>query len=189
MPKKQLLIGGIALGVVAVAAAGYFGYQAYQHQVTIQQSSRDAAVKKAAALNLRGDKDIAAAYLEKLEAKDTRGAQKLFADAVAKEPDVTKKLALLSQNVQLALSAKQKDLALESAQRAVEIQKSDDTYMQLARVYVMKDDPAQQAVAIEQAITLLDASKKENKDSLRAVYEQQLQVARELAADRKKVTQ
>lgn len=177
--SKRFVI--IIMSLVALAGLGvaaYFGYQWYQNQNKTTSTARE----KVNDYHLVGSQDIATRYVALLDAGKAAEAQRLFVDAATKEPDVNKKVALFTQNMQLALFNNHPDEAVAAAKEAVAVQPTDDTYMLVVTAYVTKNDVAQQITYLQKAIDAVKVSNKPNKVALLAQYQDQLQVAQKIQA-------
>lgn len=178
--RKWIVLASIVLLVVA---GGYGGYRYYSSRNADTKSQVASEAKKEVdELGLLGDNELAARYVTYLKANQSDKAQKLFIDKIAVEQDEQKKIDLFVQNIQLALFYKHTDEALEAALRAAEAYPRHDVYMQVATVYVAKRDTGKQIEYVQKAIDALNASSDEDKDALRAIYEQKLRAAQEVQA-------
>jgi hypothetical protein len=176
--KKIILIVSL-VGLILLAATGYYGYTLYQSNATKQKAAASEAQKEADKLNIVGDGNLATQYIAALKANQNEKAQKLFTDKVSSESDTQKKLDLYAQNVQLALSYQHPDQAVEASLKAVEIRLTHDVYAQVATAYVGKFDFKNQAAYLQKALDAVKASDDPNKDMYIQVYEQKLASANE----------
>ena len=175
--KKWFMITGIS---VLILGGGYGGYIWYQQNQAKQAPISEDAKKEAAGYNIAGNGDIAARYVELMKTDKTADAQSLFVEQVNRETDIQKKVDLYVQNVNLALSLQKTDAALDAAKKMVEVRESHDTYGQLALVYIARGEPEQQITTLEKAIATLDsAGNVADKDAIRAMYESQLDAAKQ----------
>lgn len=175
---KKWAIIAIPICVLVLVAGGYYGYTWYQQYQQTRVSLNQEAKDQAASYYFSGDQDIAARYIELMNANKTADAQQLFVDKVHSESDTQKKVDLYTQNVNLALSLKKMDAALEAAKRMVEIRASHDTYAQLANVYIARGEPEEQVVTLQKALDTLGSASVANKDDLTKLYQSQLEAAK-----------
>jgi hypothetical protein len=178
--KNKKIILFSLVGFIILAGAGCAWYLWQQKQVADTKIVENKTKVEVEALNLAGDTDLATAYTVALRAKDVTKAQKLFADKISAEPDVDKKLALATQNVQLALELGNTDEALAAALNAVQIRSSHEVLLQVVTVYVAKHDRAQQAVYLQKAIDALEQSSDPKKDKMLAKYQARLAAVNKL---------
>lgn len=164
--------------LACLGVAAYFGYQWYQSQHKVDLTAK----QKVNDYHLVGSQDIATRYVALLDAGKAAEAQRLFVDAAGKESDVNKKVALFTQNTQLALFNKHPDEAVAAAKEAVAVQPTDDTYMLVVTACVTKNDVAQQITYLQKAIDAVQGSSKPNKAALLAQYQDRLQVAQKIQA-------
>ena len=182
--KKWFIIGGMSLLLVGGGVGGYLWYQRYQQ---LHRPASEQEKQQAAQYTFTGDQDIAARYVALVKADKVTDAQQLFVERVKAEKDTQKKVALYVQNINLALSLKKTDAALDAANRLVAVRASHDTYAQLANVYIARGEPDQQIDALQKAIDALKAAPNvPNKDDLMKLYQSQLDAAREFQAMRSK---
>ncbi|HEX7484304.1 MAG TPA: hypothetical protein VF281_04065 [Candidatus Saccharimonadales bacterium] len=185
--KKIILIS--LIGLVILSAGGVAWYYWNQKQTTDAKVIVNKAKQEVEALNFEGDNDLATAYTVALKAKDITKARKLFADKIAAEPDVDKKLALSTQNVNLAIAAGNTDEALGAAQRAVDIKSSHLTLAQVANVYFAKDDLGQQVVYLQKAKDALQQSDESGKDVVAESYQERIDSSNQILEVRKRYAQ
>lgn len=175
--SKRLIV--IIVGVLVLAGLGVGGYFGYQRWRAHTKAGSEQAKVVAAKLPYAGDQDLAGRYITLVQSKHVAQAQQLFIDRVKSEKNVQKKIDLYTQNVNLALSLKNTDAALDAAKRMVEVRSSHDTYAQLATVYIARSEPAPEIDVLQKAIITLDAEKDvANRDQLKLMYQSQLDAAK-----------
>lgn len=173
--SKRLIIIIVSLfAVIGLGVAGYFLSQ----QQPVQKKAVETAKQKAESYNIAGDADLATRYVALLGAGKSAEARKLFDDQVAKESTVDAKLALLSQEVQLALADTKPDEALYAAQQAIAIRADDATYAQAATACVAKHDTKQQIAYLEKAVAYASAPGQKDKAEMLEYYQQQITSAK-----------
>jgi hypothetical protein len=185
--KKIILIS--LIGLVILSAGGVAWYYWNQKQTADTKVIENKTKQEVKALNFQGDNDLATAYTVALKANDVTKARKLFADKIAAEPDVDKKLALLTQNVNLAIAAGNTDEALGAAQRAVDIKSSHVTLSQVANVYFAKDDLGQQVVYLQKAKDAVQQSDEPNKEVVAESYQERIDSSNQIIEVRKRYAQ
>lgn len=159
-----------AFFVIAVGVGGYIFFT-FQQKVSQEVLTSQKAKDEVKALNLDGDKDLQARFIDLASAKKESEAKKLFNTAVDRETDTAKKLDLLRLHVSLALQYRFSDQALEAALKSVDIQPSSGSYDNVIRVYVAKNDLDNQKKYILKARELAVASSDPYKESRLAGYD------------------
>lgn len=160
-----------------MAGLGVAGYFVSQRQ-PVQVKATETAKKKAEGYNVAGDTDLAARYVALLEAGKSTESRQVFDDQVKQAATADAKLALLTQQVQLALADGKPDEALYAAQQAIAIRADDATYAQAATVCVAKHDTKQQITYLEKAIAYASAPDQKDKAEVLEYYKQQLTSAK-----------
>jgi hypothetical protein len=188
LKNKKIILFSLA-GVIVLSASGVAWYLWQQKQTADTKIVVNKTKTEVEALNLAGDTDLATAYTVALKAKDTTKARKLFADKIAAEPNVTKKLELSTQNVNLAIAAGNMDEALTAAMNAVAIRSSHQTLSQVADVYLAKDDLAQQIVYLQKAKDAVLQSDEPNKDVTAESYQERIDSSNQILEVRKRYAQ
>lgn len=174
------LIIGVLLLVGLTTVYGIYYYSKQKPTPVVDTAVRD-EVKK---LGLKGDQALAEQYVGAIKASDASGAQKVFDDAVAGKATQDQKLAILSQNVSLALAYKQQEAALQAALEAVKLQPSFATYNNAFRVYTVIGDHIKQQEMLQKAIDSLPASDVANKEqTLTALNQQMEEVKQQIAQE------
>jgi tetratricopeptide (TPR) repeat protein len=170
---KRRVIGLIIGVLLLVGLIGAYGiYYSKQKQSPVVDTAMREEVKK---LNLKGDQTLAEQYASAIKQNNATGAQKVFDDAVVSKTTKQEKMVILSQNVSLALAYKQKDAALSTALKAIDINPSFETYNDAFRVYTVIGDHAKQQEMLQKAIDSLQASDVANKEQTLTVLNQQME--------------
>ena len=187
LKNKKIILFSLA-GLIVLCASGVAWYF-WQQKQTTDTVVVNKTKQEVEALNFEGDNDLATAYTVALKAKDITKARKLFADKIASEPDIDKKLALSTQNVNLAIAAGNTDEALGAAQRAVDIKSTHVTLAQVANVYFAKKDLEQQIVYLQKAKDAVQQSDEPNKDTIAQRYQARIDSANQVSEVRKRYAQ
>jgi hypothetical protein len=185
LPKKRILIGAVA-GVLILGGGAYAANYFYAQHKT-QQAQKAAEQKKLVDVErtklndvaFRGDKDVAAQYMERIGVKDAAGAAKVYEQAAA-HADKTKQAELYRGAITAARQAKQDDQVLQFSLKLAEIEPEYRIYAAIADLYAARHDSAHQIEYLQKTIDSINALPK---DSLIYVnllprYQEKLKAAR-----------
>lgn len=178
LPGKRVFIwvtiGLLILGVGAFGA-NYF-YTHLQQQQAEQKKAVDDERKKLDDTAFRGDRDVAAQYIEKIQAKQLDGAYKIYESAAQNLTDNAQKIALYEQAVAIASRAKQADHALKYAESLSTLSGSHRASANVAYLYGQKKDYENQKKYLQQAINQLEALPKDSQEysGMKAYYQDML---------------
>ena len=172
--KRALLLGiaGILLLAVGGAAAYYF-YTKNQQQQAEQKNAVADERNKLDEAAFRGDRDIAAQYIEMVQRKEFDKAYNLYESAAKKLTDSTAKVALYEQAVSVASRAKQMDHAAKYAATLSAVSDSHRASANAAYLYGQNKDYENQKKYLQQAIAQLETLPKDSQEytSMKAYYE------------------
>jgi hypothetical protein len=159
--NKKILLFGVPVVLVILTVAAYPYYQAWQKGRAVQannkiQETHDQSVSEVNAMGFRGDRALAASYVEQIKKNNTSAAAKLYTDKVNAESNVSKKVALYNQEIILASHYKMYDHAISAALAVDSLRSSFVTLSTIARLYGLKGDTAQQVSYLRKTIAALD---------------------------------
>lgn len=167
LPKKHVLIGVVA-GVLILGAGAYAAKYFYtqhktdQAQKTAEQKKLvDAERTKLDDVAFRGDKDVAAQYMERISAKDTTGAARVYERAAA-DADKTKQAELYKNAITAARQAKQDEQVLQFSLKLAEVQPEYRIYAAIADLYAARQDSAHQIEYLQKTIDSINALPKDS---------------------------
>lgn len=177
--KRLFLIAGSTLVGLVVIGLGlwyFLGQRAQQKAAdTTRQTAIETQRKQLDEAAFRGDKDIAAKYLERIKSGDSDGALKMYEQAAA-SLDQDGKITLYQGAVSAAAQAKQEEHRLKFLLTLAELKPHYLTYGAIADIYAARHDATQQAEYLRKAleqVEMLDHSLS-GYATLRDAYQQQL---------------
>lgn len=178
LPSKRVFIWmaiGLFILVVGAFGANYF-YTHLQQQQAEQKKAVDDERKKLDDTAFRGDRDVAALYMEKIQAKQLDAAYKLYESAAQKLPDTAQKIALYEQAISIASQAKQADHALKYAETLSVLSGNHRASANVAYLYGQKKDYENQKKYLQQAIDQLETLPKDSQEysGMKAYYQDML---------------
>lgn len=157
--KKRITISIIILLIVGLLGGGLYYLYTQQQQKQAETARRDAAIqaerKKLDETAFRGDRDMAARYMEKIANGETEAAYQLYAQEADKLTDADKKIALYEQAITIAHRAKQADDAVRFSQTLSELSPDYRTFANLADLYGEKNDTVHEKEYLQKAIDQL----------------------------------
>ena len=172
--KKRALITSSLLVILFVAGLVYWYYMVDRNDSSVTKSEAQEQVEE---LNLIGDKDIAAAYIEAINADKPDEAAQLFTDRINAETDPAEKLLLLQQQFNLALIYNLNDQALLVAKQMEEIRPAHLSADYIARAYAAKGDYGQAAEYSEKALAATEnIEDNAQREVLREAYQMNVEI-------------
>jgi tetratricopeptide (TPR) repeat protein len=175
LPSKRVVIGAVIglliLGMGALAA-NYF-YTQQQHKQAEQKKAVANERTKLDDVAFRGDRDIAAQYMEKINAKQFDAGYRLYESAAQQLTDKTAKVVLYEQAVTVSSRAKQVDHAIKYAVSLSELNNTHRSSANVAYLYGQKKDYENQKKYLQQAIDQLETLPKDSQEytAMRAYYQ------------------
>lgn len=175
LPSKRVLLGvvvGLSILGVGVFAANYFythNQQKQAEQKKVVQSER----KKLDDAAFRGDRDIAAQYMEKTQAEQSGAAYDVYESEAKKLTDSAAKIALYEQAVSVASKAKRIDHAIKYAVTLSDLSNSHRASANVAYLYGQNKDYENQKKYLQQAIDQLEVLPKDSPEytDMKAYYQ------------------
>lgn len=175
LPSKRVLLGvvvGLFVLGVGVFAANYFythNQQKQAEQKKVVQSER----KKLDDAAFRGDRDIAAQYMEKTQAEQSGAAYDVYESEAKKLTDSAAKIALYEQAVSVASKAKRIDHAIKYAVTLSDLSNSHRASANVAYLYEQNKDYENQKKYLQQAIDQLEVLPKDSPEytDMKAYYQ------------------
>jgi flagellar basal body-associated protein FliL len=157
--KRILTIVIITLSIIILlGGVAYYLYvqkQRQQVEMAQQEKATDVERKKLDETAFRGDRDLAAQYMESIQADDHDAAYQLYEQAAGKVGDKAEKIALYEQAVAIASQEKQSDQALRFAITLSELSDSHRASANVAYLYGLDKDVVHQKEYLQKAINQL----------------------------------
>lgn len=181
--NKIILLFGVLLVFGVIVTVAYPYYQSWQKSRATQVATKslathEAAVNEVNAMAFRGDRTLAANYVEQIKNNNPSAAEKLYTEKIDAEPDIAKKLALYNQEIILASRYKMYDQAIKAALAVDSLRSSFVTLSTVARLYGLKGDTAQQVAYLRKTIAAIDRLPPgADTDGMRQDYQAQLSKA------------
>lgn len=166
-PSKRVIlsviIGLFILGAGAYAANYYYTQQKAQQaeKVAAQKKLIDAERAKLDDVSFRGDKDVAAQYMERIQAKDAAGAAKVY-DQAAAVADKSKQAELYKSAITAARQHKQDDQILYFSLKLAEVEPDYRIYAAIADMYAARQDSVRQIEYLQKTIDSITALPKDS---------------------------
>jgi tetratricopeptide (TPR) repeat protein len=164
LPKKRVFIG--VIGGLIILGAGLFATNYFYTQNQLKQSEQkkttESERKKLDTAAFRGDRDIAAQYVERVQSNQQDAAYDLYESAAQKLTDTSAKIALYEQAVSIASRAKQTDAAIKYALSLSELSNTHRASANLAYLYGVNKDYANQKKYLQQALDQLEVLPKDS---------------------------
>lgn len=160
--KKRTIItlGSVLIVLIAGAAVAYHFYtqnQKQQTEKTVEQKKVvDIERKKLDDTAFRGDRDVAAQYVAKIQDGQLDDAYDLYVSAAQKVADNTAKIALYEQAVAIASQAKQSDHAIKYAVALSDLANNYRASANVAYLYGVDKDYTNQKKYLQQAINQIE---------------------------------
>ena len=178
MPNKRIFLV-VAVGVLVlgagVVAASYF-YTHDKEQQTEQKKVIDDERSQLDAAAFRGDRDVAAVYLERVKDKQSDAAYEVYQSAVQKLPDDASKIALYEQGIEISIQAKQIDHAIRLAVQLSDLSNTHRSSANAAYLYGLNKDYENQKKYLQKSIDQLEQLPKDSAEyiDMKAYYQDML---------------
>lgn len=166
LPKKRIIIV-VAVGLFILSAGAGVIYYLYLHnpQRQIEATEENKAIegerKKLEESSFRGDRDVAAQYMEKLQGGEADAAYAIYKSAAQKADTDVAKIAIYEQAIAAASQANQTDQAIRYAIMLSELSNAHRASANVAYLYRQNKDVANEKKYLQQALDQLEASSKD----------------------------
>ena len=177
-----VIISFIVLLAVAAGVYWYFGsYQQQQkEQSAVEQTQRQAAAKAVESLALKGDRDLATDFVQKINTNDPEGASKVYLNKIDETKTVNEKLGLYNQYQALAYEYDLNEQALQAALAANELESNYLTLSAVAYSYKTTSNSVKEVEYLERVIVAIDMlPQSENIPIMKQRYQSLINVAQE----------
>lgn len=167
LPSKRVFLT-VIIGLLILGAAG-FAANYYYTQYTAQQGQQNSEKKKLVdaertkldEVAFRGDKDVAAQYMERINDKDAAGAAKVYEQAAA-NADKTKQAELYRSAITAARQAKQDEQVLQFSLKLAEVEPEYRVYAAIADIYAARKDSVHQIEYLQKTIDSISVLPKDS---------------------------
>lgn len=164
LPKRRILIG-VIIGLILLGGGAGVAYYLYlqnpQRQIETNEKNKviEAERKKLEETSFKGDRDVAAQYMEKIRGGEVDAAYDIYKVAAQKADTDQAKIAIYEQAVAAASQANNTDQAIQYAILLSELSKTHRASANVAYLYRQNKDVANEKKYLQQALDQLEASK------------------------------
>jgi hypothetical protein len=182
--KRLILLSGLILVVLMLAAgAAWFFLRQQEAQQKADTTRQEAVTKVRTELDdvaFRGNKEVAAAYIERVRADDLEGALKVYEQAAA-SLDTNGKILLYRSAYTAAAQAEQTEHTLKFLLKLAELEPGYRIYGALADNYALRKDVVHEVEYRQKAVDAINALPHDSDvyTSLLSLYQDQLKHAQE----------
>jgi hypothetical protein len=166
LPKKRILIG-LIIGLIILSGGAGVAYYLYlqnpQRQIETNEKNKAIEVerKKLEETAFKGDRDVAAQYMEKLQGGETDAAYDVYKVAAQKTDTDEAKIGIYEQAVAAASQANKPDQAIRYAILLSELSNTHRASANVAYLYRQSKDTVNEKKYLQQALDQLETSSKD----------------------------